>query len=366
MRVLVAAGVAAGLATHAAAQQRPLPINRPGSAFPRINIGGVKSQAPRAIGAIQGSLLPPPPPPAPSARPNPRSGQPGVIIQGQRDPNRSGQRIGGAPRPNTGTTPDRTANPRGIRDFSGRNTPGPGLTIDGRFSDDRFRLGFHIGSGLSPLLHQRRAFYSYPYGYYPYGSVIGGYGYSGYGYGNSWYDDYDAPPSSVGGYSYPNTYVSPAPATPPAPAPALTTLEKADLALSESRAKDAVTLYQDYLKTTPNDAEATRSLALALLLDKRHKEAVAVMIDAYVKHPGLAAQLIGSDNLPMGEAGLRKLLLAVVPYAHRTKTASGYLTTAVLLQAQGKKDAALRLLAKAKDAGLDKRVASELEIALKP
>ncbi|MBC7770893.1 MAG: hypothetical protein H7210_00225 [Pyrinomonadaceae bacterium] len=368
MRLLIVAGLASSVAMQAVAQQNtpapaptppPTPIKRPSSAFPKIKLGGVKSKAPRPIGSVRGSLLPPPPPPGAGGS-HQHSGTPGAVVGGRGDSIRDGQRIGNGPRSGDNNRPDRTENRGEFRDSTGRNTPRDGVSIDGRYDDDRFRLGFHVGSGLSAHHHGRRVHYGYPYGY-PYG--YGGIGY-GYGYGSSWYDGYDATP--IRGYRYPDTYVESVPVAPVAPPEPLSTLEKADVALSESRSKDAVKLFQEHLKTTPNDAEATRSLALALLLEKRHKEAVAVMIGVYEKHHGLAAQVIESDNLPRGEAGLRTLVLAVVPYANRTKTASGYLTTAVLLQAQGKTDAALRLLTKAKDAGLDERIASEMEVALKP
>lgn len=351
-RALIWAGLAACLSGQALAQQNSLPINRPSSAFPKITLGGVKSKAPHGIGTIRGTLLPPPPvrvtPPPGTPRRRPESGarRPGDV---------GGRPIGDGRAPGTDRAPDRVRQPGDVRDSAGRNTPAPGVTIDGRYSDDRFRIGFHVGSAVRT---GGRHGHGYPYGY-PYRY------FSGYG-ANSWYGDFAWP--LIGGYAYPEPPSVPvmAPAAPPPPPPPPPTdIEKADEALRESRPKDAVKFYQDHLAGKPGDAEAARSLALALLLDKRPKEAVAVMIDVYEKHPGLAAQVIESENLPLGDASLRTLVLAVVPYANRTKTASGYLTTTVLLQAQGKTDAAVRLLKKAKDVGLDEKVATELEQALK-
>ncbi|MGE3109381.1 MAG: tetratricopeptide repeat protein [Phycisphaerales bacterium] len=207
--------------------------------------------------------------------------------------------------------------------------------------------------------------------YWP-GAIYGsGYGID-YGYPGYWYDRYDYPPSYVIGYGYSDPFLqsgsayTPPQATPAQPERELTPLEKADLALRDGDAEVAVTLYRDYLTKSPEDAQAARSLALALIQTRDIKEAVAVMQFVYDKHPSLASKPVLPAEVEDGARGLRRMLRAVVPFANRTRSASGYLTEVVIMQAEGRQADARRILRKAIDAGLQETIAKEFETALNP
>jgi hypothetical protein len=107
-----------------------------------------------------------------------------------------------------------------------------------------------------------------------------------------------------------------------------------------------------------------RSLALALIQEKKIPEGVAVMAMAYDRDPGLANQPIQPASLGEGLSGLHHVLLAVVPYANRSSTASSWLTATVLMQAEGRDDAAQKMLKKSQDQGLNEKVGRALEAAL--
>lgn len=316
-------------------------------------ISGVKARLPGPIGN-RGSLLPPPPPRTPNT--------PGV--HGHTGGHRS--------------SPRTYANRFG--DYSRRDSRGPiydsrsGLRVDGSYSDGPFDLRFSLNSGgVIPLVNHRGgyghvygrghgAFYSPAYRYWNYSDL---YGYSG------WYDDggaYAAPPV-VGAPVYIDPALlaqqmqgqAPPPATPPTP---LTTLEKADLSLAYGEPDDAVRFYREHLESNPEDAPAMRSLGVALIQARRVKEGVAVIALAYEKDVTLARRPLDPEMVEDGDVGFHDVLLSVVPYANKSRSASGYLAVAVLMQAQGRNDLALKMLAKAKQAGLGEKIAGEMELEL--
>lgn len=330
--------------TNGGPQKQPAsaPAPRPSNPTPpaskptphKIGLGGVKSKAPRPIGSIKGTLLPPPPP-ATKPPNKPPHNPPHDHDRGDRG--------------------DHGRDDRGRRGGDRDHRGQPGFSVDGSLSDaDRFRLGFHLGSSYYPRYYGNS--YGYGYGYSPY---------YGYPYYNNWY--YEYPPSQVIGYQYPvpGTTTQPTPENAPEPRE-LTLIEQADLAFLEGSSSDAVELYRDYLRNSPEDGQATRSLALALILDKNVKEGVAVMQMIYEKQPDLATKPVRAADFPEGKEGLRDMLLNVVSFANRTKSASGYLTEVVIMQAEGRNDHALRMLGKARNAGLNEETAKELENALKP
>ncbi len=311
-----------GQVTTPAARQRS-------SFFPKIKLGGVKSKAPRPIGSIKGTLLPPVPPKVVAPKP--------PSVRHRQDSDDRGN--------------DRP-------DSRGRS----GTREAGGHDDDRFRLRAHIGSPGVPYYYGS----TYGYGRYGYGPAYGRYGYPN----SYYYDRYQYPPSYVIGYSHPNPYpqqpANGANSVPVVTERELTRLEQADQALREGRSADATQIYREHLKHSPEDAQAMRSLALALIRDKDIREAFAVMQFAYERHPELASKPIRPQDVPSGKRGLRSMLLSVVPLANRTKGASGYLTEVVIMQAEGRLDHARRLLKRAREAGLNEAAANELERALNP
>src|SRR5690606_16092175 len=94
--------------------------------------------------------------------------------------------------------------------------------------------------------------------------------------------------------------------------------------------------YRDHLTANADDGDAMRRLGVALVMDRKVKEGVAMLALAYEKDPSLARRPMTADLLPGGERDLHEVLLAVVPFANRMKSASGYLAVTVIMQAQNR------------------------------
>ena len=223
--------------------------------------------------------------------------------------------------------------------------PGDHVLIDHRFGrTDHFRsvLGSRHFS-ISPF------FFPYYGGLYPYG-----------------YGRYDSYYGAIDGSYYetvPSTYSYPGPQAQPQPAEPLTDDELAARKLGAGHADDAIDLYRAFLRDNPDDAGAMRGLALALLADSRFKEGVAMMAMAYRTDPLLADEAIDA-LLFESQKGLRSEVRRCVIHANRTGLASAWLTVAVLMQAEDRDDRALKMLERARDAGLDTVVADSLLRAL--
>lgn len=144
----------------------------------------------------------------------------------------------------------------------------------------------------------------------------------------------------------------------------LTPLEKAEIDLRTGDAADAVRQLKQHLKTDPDDAAVERLLAMALLDDRKVEQGVAVLAHAYLKQPRLANDAIDPSMLSGGEVRHRARFSAVMDYASRVKTGSAYLAASVLAQSEGRFEVAQKLLDKAVDAGLDKKIAEELKVAI--
>lgn len=356
-----------GLSGVRSAGPRPMKLGgvKAAGARPIKSLGGVKSKGPRPIGS-RGSLLPP-------------KGTRTPTTKGE--PTRPLQRVPGTRFQNDIIQSPGTSRPGRIIDgddrFRGGVNSNGGLRVRGSFDDGDFRGRVDINPG-GVGDRRRRGHHGHDHdhdhghdhdhhhhhrfpGYWPwyYGGL--------FGYGR-WYDRYDYyPPETVTSSpiiidaSMLNGYTTAPPAPPPPPP---TELEIGDSALYNGRIDDAIKAYREHLDKTPEDAYAMRSLAVALVQDKKVKEGVALLSLAYEKDLSLVRKPIEADMLADGDRGLHDVLLAVVPYSNRTKSASGYLTVTVLMQAQDREPQALKILERAKKAGLDERVAAELEAEL--
>ncbi len=324
----------------APAAQQPAPLSVPSH---QPGLGGVRSEGPRPIGGIGRTLLPP----SPSTFVPGQVGQPATgpffFVPFGRD---------------RGSVPVMAPSDQGRFVDNGTRTPGfvvggSGLTVNGRFTDGRFRLGFHLGSGFGPFVRFWRPLWGYPYGWY-----------NSYPY--RYYNDY---PQTV--TSQPYYYVDPFAAgaymqTPPAtqyaaPMRELTPLEQADAALRDGEVQAAIRQYREYLDKTPDDAPAMRSLALALLAGRQPSQAAAVMALAYQKDPSLARRPIDPGQVKNDLSGMRTLVQSAVRYANKVDSGSAWLTVAVLIQGEGRVAVAKKMVLRAKAHGLDAKVADELE-----
>jgi hypothetical protein len=323
-------------------------------ARPISRLGGVKAQLPRPIGN-RGSLLPP--------RENVHSSPLPPRVGGSRGPVTDAD--GRGPR-------GQTNGPDGVAfGFDSQN----GFSAAGQFSDDSSNIRFRVypggvGSVYNPRQrhghdhdgndhhHHNRPSYPYYPSYYPWGF---GWYYDNY---RTSYDYY--PPQTItttpiyidasmlGAQNQAQT----------APPPPPTGVELADVAMYEGRYDKAIAGYRVHLTTAPDDTEAMRRLAIALILDKKVKEGVAVLGAAYEKDLSLVRKPLDMNMIPDGQDQFRDMLYQVAPFANSMRSASGYLTVAVIMQAQGREDMARKNMKKARDAGLPDKVATEFETEL--
>ena len=276
------------------------------------------------------------------------------------------------------SSPMRTIAPRGVHVGTGsigsNHFSGSRTAFDLHSTSGGLSLSVHVGSDPGLLLHTgdrhlidhhvaRADHFPSVHGY-PHLSNYAYYGwrYPSYGYGlyNSYYGAID------GSYyqTLPSTYAYPAPqAQSPQPTVPLTDDEQAAQELGAGDASDAIDLYRSFLRDNPDDAPAMRGLALALLADSRFKEGVAMMAMAYRTDPPLADEAIDA-KLFESEKDLRGQVRRCVIHANRTGLASAWLTVAVLMQAEDRDERALKMLQRARDAGLDTVVADNLVRAL--
>lgn len=254
---------------------------------------------------------------------------------------------------------------------------GSGLTVDGRYDDDKFNLRFHIGSGYTVYpwwkpwnydrhAHRRRHHhhldgYTYPW--------ISGFNYRNY------YDNYDYYENRPIVYGQIDPFVMYTAALQAAKSAAAvqqlasvrepTPLERADALLAMGETSRAVEGYRKYLEDVPDDANVMRSLAIALMEDRRLDEAVSVLALAYEKNPRLARTPIDAGLFAADAADLRRRVNSAVSYANRVRSGSAWLLAAALVQAEGRDAVALSMVDRARGMGLAAPVADELTAVLK-
>lgn len=142
----------------------------------------------------------------------------------------------------------------------------------------------------------------------------------------------------------------------------LSRLDRARLALSQDSPGRAVDLYREHLMGEPGDQEARRELALAHLRAGSWSEGVSLMHEAYLRNPALADRPMRADLLggPRAAQRMRELVRQSVRRAHREDSAGAWLVAAVLMQAEGRDQPALRMVVNSVDRGLESAVAVPL------
>ncbi len=107
-------------------------------------------------------------------------------------------------------------------------------------------------------------------------------------------------------------------------------------------------------------------LAIALLGRKPSTsiDNVGMLRQAYRTDPNLAAEPIVASDLGIDDAELRRLASGTVLYAHRADSGSAWLSVATLLQAQGKRQAAREMVAKAEKKGVEAEIVAPMKAAL--
>ncbi len=246
-----------------------------------------------------------------------------------------------------------------------------GFFAGGRVEGDHFRLGFTVGS--SPFQFDR---FGCCHSVWRCNDLWGsnlifynGYGwYAPYWYGYNW----NGP---IFGYetrvdpAYVDPFAGMAPRTPlttvPPTAPA-TAKDRGDILLRDGLAEQAIDAYKEHLAANADDADTIRRYALALIVDKRFEEGVAMMGLAYQRDvEKLAGMPLDGTLVPGGKTGLRNTVNSTVAFANTARSGSSWLTVMVMMQAEGRSAVALKQLDKARAAGLDREVANVMEKTLK-
>jgi len=248
--------------------------------------------------------------------------------------------------------------------YGGVVTSGSGLSINGAFNDDNWRLRFHVGGPTGQLIPS-------------YSLVPGDYGHVVYlppwnRGANWWYNDYSY---ADYGHRYPLIQgVYPEPSQPRAAQPEYQAMTEAvtpsdnrelgDVYLMAGDAKAAATAYRAHLAENPDDAQAMRGLGLALLDLNQLTEAVAMVGMAYRASPELADSPVPVVAFGGTAREMRENLRRASLYANQTRSASAWLTLAVLMQAEGRSAVARTMLDRARAAGLDESVYRRMQSAL--
>lgn len=143
----------------------------------------------------------------------------------------------------------------------------------------------------------------------------------------------------------------------PAPASAAELLTTSDRELGDTYLRlgdpdNAARIYQQHLAKHPGDAEATRSLGVALIVAGRSQEGAEQIGRAYRIDPMLADRPFRTDLLA-SPAEFKRALDQTTRWATSTNTPDAWLASAALLQADGSSAAARGALDKARAAGLE-------------
>ncbi len=279
-------------------------------------------------------------------------------------------------------------------------SPGGGLTFGGSYSGGTWNLHFNLNSGFggncgpggcgtgwfggsgwygSSVWYGPRAprydWYAVPahqwywdgYGWKlsssasPYAplQLIAGHGRYGVDGMQVRYDPVLLPGVSSNGQPDPND-------APPPPPPPPTTLESAHAAMRDGKYDEARRLLTEHLRTDADDADSLRLLGVVLIGSKEVETGAAVIRSAYVKDPLLADVPMERETTGLTRERLREFVGRAVQHAHKAKSASSWLAVAVLMHAEGRSSNAKAMVARAREAGLEREVADALTAALAP
>ena len=255
---------------------------------------------------------------------------------------------------------DPVVGPRSDAGIVGIGT-GAGLQVDGTYSDDRWRLGFHLGTGSVrwydpwercwrwgwPGWRHENGWVLYRGTWYPYASHR-------YYYGPV---DGSLTWTNVASLSSAQT-----PAAPPQPEP--TPIEKARARMVRDDAGGAVEAYRAHLREDPEDVGAMRELAIALVEADQTLEGAAMMGLAYHTDATLARTPIDLAGLGIDGDRLGSVLSRMMGLARRTGSSSAWLAASVALQGDRRVAGAARVLERAREAGLEAGGGEELARAL--
>ena len=117
--------------------------------------------------------------------------------------------------------------------------------------------------------------------------------------------------------------------------------------------ENAVRVYSRYLNTWSGDASVNRNYGFALIERGDMSRGFQAVLHGYQLDPDLIRRPLSADDFG-GKQGFQRVLDAAAGGAAGSGTLEGWVSVAVLQHAGGQNEAALNVLQRARDAGLDK------------
>jgi hypothetical protein len=144
----------------------------------------------------------------------------------------------------------------------------------------------------------------------------------------------------------------------------LSAVEVARLEMSIGNPENAVDAFRAHLNEYPSDWIAVRELGIAKLQVGDRGDGIALISYAYMMEPSLSSYAVPVELFGNSDDYLRDILIDTVGWGHRNPSASAWLSVAVLMQAEGRDQPALRMIERAAEYGLDSSVESEMRAVL--
>jgi len=250
---------------------------------------------------------------------------------------------------------------------------GGGISISGSYTGSKWSVSGHVGSSTSHLVpawgpggdacgstvwNGRRWFI-------PYGSYSSPYALNYRGFMQP--IDSTVPrinPQLLPGSGSPT--VDPNKPAPKPPAPPPTTVEKARAATKNKSFAEAIKLFKEHLKSSPDDVLSSRQLAVSLIESKDVESGAALLRELYRKDPTLAEKPYAGGECGQDSSRLRDMVGRLSGHANKTGSPSAWLAVVVLMQADGRNAQAAKLLDKAKAGGLESDILTKFAAVLAP
>lgn len=141
-------------------------------------------------------------------------------------------------------------------------------------------------------------------------------------------------------------------------------LEKARQRSKDGDTPGAITALRLHLKDHPEDHDAMRALAVAMVRGNSIVEASALMRAAYHADPSLADRPFEGEEWGLVKGKLRDVVTAATSAAHKHKSGSAWLTVTVLMQSEGRLDLAQSMLERGEKAGLEIGIVAPIRSAI--
>jgi|GEM_PF-2124530 len=136
----------------------------------------------------------------------------------------------------------------------------------------------------------------------------------------------------------------------------LSALEVARLEMSIGEPALALDAYRAHISAYPDDWAAVREMGIAKIRSGDRGDGIALVSYAYSMDPNLAYDPVPTSLFEDSARLQRDAVIDVVGWGHRNPSASVWLTTAVIMQTEGRDDQAIRMIDRASEYGLDPEI----------